>query len=63
MSKIAKSKFAKAMFQGGFESRPGDGLTKDELVKNERGKVISQTASADSDGLTKDELFKNERGK
>eukprot|EP00972_Heterocapsa_arctica_P071055 10497618-Heterocapsa_arctica.AAC.1 len=30
----------KAMFQGRFAPRPGDGLTKDKLFNNENGKLL-----------------------
>ena len=46
VSKIAQGRFAKAVvLRGGKEKTPG-GLTKESLMKNKRGKVVSKKSNA-----------------
>merc|ERR1711975_72096 len=44
--KIAKGKRAKSSVFRGTKSKTSGGLTKDKLIKNKRGKVVSKAASA-----------------
>merc|ERR1719229_161114 len=46
VSKIAKGRFAKALVLRGLREKTTGGLTKDSLMKNKRGKVVSKKASA-----------------
>merc|ERR1711988_1842126 len=45
-SQIAKGKRAKSSVFRGTKSKSSGGLTKDKLIKNKRGKVVSKAASA-----------------
>merc|ERR1711988_1460269 len=45
-SQIAKGKRAKSSVFRGTKSKTSGGLTKDKLIKNKRGKVVSKAASA-----------------
>merc|ERR1719189_3152180 len=45
-SQIAKGKRAKSSVFRGTKSKTSGGLTKDKLVRNKRGKVVSKAASA-----------------
>merc|ERR1712051_1099819 len=47
-SKVARGKMAKSIVFRGSKSKTGGGLTKDNLLKNKRGKVVSKNASARS---------------
>ncbi|CAK0829800.1 unnamed protein product [Prorocentrum cordatum] len=47
-SKIARGRFAKAMVFRGSKQKTVGGLTKEMLMKNKRGKVVSKKASAAS---------------
>merc|ERR1740136_119737 len=44
--KVATGRFAKAMVFRGSKEKTVGGLTKDRLMKNKRGKVVSKKASA-----------------
>merc|ERR1719409_792221 len=46
VSKIAKGKLAKAIVLRGSKEKTSGGLTKDHLMRNKRGKVVSKRASA-----------------
>nr|ABV72550.1 unknown [Heterocapsa triquetra]ABV72573.1 unknown [Heterocapsa rotundata] len=46
VSKVAKGKFAKAVVMRGSKAKTSGGLTKDQLFKNKRGKIVSKKASA-----------------
>merc|ERR1712217_597105 len=46
ISKIAKGRMAKAMVMRGSKERTSGGLTKDALVRNKRGKIVSKRKSA-----------------
>merc|ERR1719402_1886376 len=45
-SQIAKGKRAKSSVFRGTKAKTSGGLTKDKLMKNKRGKVVSKAASA-----------------
>merc|ERR1719213_1334371 len=45
-SKIARGKHAKAMVLRGSKLKTSGGLTKDLLMRNKRGKIVSKKASA-----------------
>merc|ERR1719269_365094 len=45
-SKIARGKYAKAMVLRGTKIKTSGGLTKDLLMRNKRGKIVSKKASA-----------------
>merc|ERR1719463_100387 len=45
-SKVARGRFAKSLVLKGKKEKTVGGLTKDMLVKNKRGKVVSKRASA-----------------
>merc|ERR1740136_639265 len=44
--KVATGRFAKAMVFRGSKEKTVGGLTKDRLMKNKRGKIVSKKASA-----------------
>merc|ERR1719335_326546 len=46
VSKIARGRFARAMVFRGSKEKTVGGLTKDMLMKNKRGKIVSKKASA-----------------
>merc|ERR1711869_90423 len=46
VSKIAKGKLAKATVLRGSKEKTAGGLTKDQLMRNKRGKVVSKRAAA-----------------
>merc|ERR1719484_113313 len=46
VSKIAKGRFAKSLVLKGSKAKTGGGLTKAQLFKNKRGKIVSKKASA-----------------
>merc|ERR1719203_949290 len=46
VSKIAKGKFAKAQVLRGRKEKTVGGLSKNQLMKNKRGKVVSKAMSA-----------------
>merc|ERR1712159_665603 len=46
VSKIAKGRFAKAVVLRGGKEKTVGGLTKDLLMRNKRGKVVSKRANA-----------------
>merc|ERR1712051_839411 len=46
VSKIAKGKLARAVVFRGKKEKTSTGLTKDQLIKNSRGKIVSKKASA-----------------
>merc|ERR1711862_8648 len=46
VSKIAKGRFAKAVVLRGNKEKTTSGLTKSDLFKNKRGKIVSKKASA-----------------
>jgi len=46
VSKIAKGKMGKAQVLRGSKEKTSSGLTKDQLMRNKRGKVVSKKASA-----------------
>merc|ERR1719491_2572771 len=46
VSKIARGKYAKAAVLRGSKEKTSAGLTKDSLMKNRMGKVVSRKASA-----------------
>merc|ERR1719313_1216164 len=45
-SKIAKGRMAKAMVMRGSKLKTAGGLTKDSLVRNKRGKIVSKRKAA-----------------
>merc|ERR1711941_112712 len=45
-SKIAKGRMAKAMVMRGSKLKTSGGLTKDALVRNKRGKIVSKRMAA-----------------
>merc|ERR1712228_245790 len=45
-SQVAKGKHAKSIVFRGTKAKTSGGLTKDKLVRNKRGKVVSKAASA-----------------
>merc|ERR550537_558838 len=46
LSKIAKGRFAKAVVMRGSKEKTVGGLTRDLLMRNKRGKVVSKKAAA-----------------
>merc|ERR1719331_1257805 len=46
VSKIAKGKYAKALVLRGSKEKTRGGLTKDMIIKNKRGKLVSKKQSA-----------------
>ena len=46
VSKIAKGRLGRAQVLRGTKEKTASGLTKDKLVKNKRGKIVSRKASA-----------------
>merc|ERR1719359_42837 len=46
VSKIARGRFAKAVVLRGGKEKTASGLTKDLLMRNKRGKVVSKKSSA-----------------
>merc|ERR1719331_3517891 len=46
VSKIAKGKLARAMVLKGSKEKTQGGLTKDMIIKNKRGKLVSKKQSA-----------------
>merc|ERR1712232_357158 len=46
VSKIAKGRFAKAVVLRGGKEKTVGGLTRDSLMKNKRGKVVSKRSAA-----------------
>merc|ERR1719162_2164204 len=46
VSKIAKGKRQRAQVLNGTKEKTASGLTKDKLMKNKRGKIVSKKASA-----------------
>merc|ERR1711870_51414 len=48
VSTIAKGKFAKAAVLRGSKAKTVGGLTKDQLMKNKRGRIVSKKSSASS---------------
>merc|ERR1719203_2780008 len=46
VSKIAKGRMAKALVLRGSKVKTAGGLTRDGLIKNKRGKVVSKKAAA-----------------
>merc|ERR1719254_308837 len=48
VSVIAKGKNARATVFRGFKAKTASGMTKDNLAKNKRGKIVSKKASARS---------------
>merc|ERR550514_2008701 len=46
VSKIAKGKFAKAVVFRGTKAKTLSGLTKTDLFKNKRGKIVSKKSAA-----------------
>merc|ERR1712187_251876 len=46
VSKVAQGRFAKSVVLRGTKAKTGGGLTKDMLMKNKRGKIVSKKASA-----------------
>merc|ERR1712096_91269 len=46
VSKIAKGRFAKAVVLRGGKEKTVGGLTKDKLMRNKRGKIVSRKSSA-----------------
>merc|ERR1712151_1192798 len=46
VSKIAKGRLGRAQVLRGTKEKTASGLTKDKLVKNKRGKVVSKKQSA-----------------
>jgi len=45
-SKIAKGRMAKAMVMRGSKEKTSGGLTKDALIRNKRGKIVSKRKAA-----------------
>merc|ERR1712127_572086 len=46
VSVVARGKLAKSVVFRGIKAKTGGGLTKESLLKNKRGKVVSKAASA-----------------
>merc|ERR1719162_1102681 len=46
VSKIARGRFARSLVLRGTKEKTVGGLTRDNLIKNKRGKVVSKRASA-----------------
>merc|ERR1739844_257328 len=46
VSKVAKGKNARAVVFRGGKEKTGSGMTKDKLVKNKSGKIVSKASSA-----------------
>mmetsp|Transcript_158056 Transcript_158056/g.274402 ORF Transcript_158056/g.274402 Transcript_158056/m.274402 type:complete len:162 (-) Transcript_158056:337-822(-) len=46
VSKIAKGRLAKALVLNGKKEKTSGGLTRDALMRNKRGKIVSKRASA-----------------
>merc|ERR1712185_349691 len=46
VSKVAKGPLAKAMVLKGSKEKTAGGLTRDALIRNKRGKIVSKKASA-----------------
>merc|ERR1739844_117872 len=46
VSKVAKGKLARAVVFRGGKEKTGSGMTKDKLIKNKAGKIVSKAASA-----------------
>merc|ERR1719343_204771 len=46
VSKIARGRFAKVLVLRGTKEKTTGGLTKESLIRNKRGKVVSKRASA-----------------
>merc|ERR1712150_142963 len=46
VSKIARGKMARAVVFRGSKEKTGGGMTKDKLVKNRNGRIVSKAASA-----------------
>merc|ERR1719281_1355405 len=46
VSKIAKGKLGKAQVLRGSKEKTSSGLTKDQLMRNKRGKIVSKKANA-----------------
>merc|ERR1719379_857379 len=46
VSKVAKGRLAKALVLRGTKEKTVGGLTKDSLMRNKRGKIVSKKASA-----------------
>merc|ERR1719266_1174933 len=46
VSKIAKGKLARSVVFRGNKEKTASGLTKDQLIKNSRGRIVSKKASA-----------------
>merc|ERR1711904_228403 len=51
VSKIAKGKLAKAVVFRGSKAKTSTGLTKADLVKNKRGKIVTKKQQAKGKGL------------
>merc|ERR1711981_1379524 len=46
VSKIAKGKFSRAVVFAGSKAKTYTGLTKADLIKNKRGKIVTKKSSA-----------------
>merc|ERR1739848_703323 len=46
VSKIASGKMGRAMVMRGSKEKTSSGLTKDQLIRNKRGKIVSKKSSA-----------------
>merc|ERR1711879_743432 len=46
VSKIARGKFARSQVLRGTKEKTGSGMTKDRLMRNKFGKIVSKKASA-----------------
>merc|ERR1719265_1835129 len=46
VSKIAKGKFARSVVFRGTKAKTASGLTKTDLIKNKRGKIVSKRSVA-----------------
>merc|ERR1719160_917223 len=46
VSKIAKGKFARSIVFRGAKTKTSTGLTKNDLIKNKRGKIVTKKSSA-----------------
>merc|ERR1712157_280623 len=46
VSKVAKGKNARAVVFRGNKEKTGSGMTKDKLIKNKAGKIVSKARSA-----------------
>merc|ERR1712187_986656 len=46
VSKVAKGKHARAVVFRGNKEKTGSGMTKDKLIKNKAGKIVSKARSA-----------------